>query len=63
MSEPYYVLNVNAGGMDVLHRNPRNECNTEAAKMDGRQTVDPDTADALLTMGEAVKCQHCWQED
>ena len=59
MTEPYFVLNVN-DGMDVLHRNPREECNTDQAK--GRQTVDPDTADALLTLGTAQRCQHCWTD-
>lgn len=57
-SAAYYVLNVNPTSMDVLHRNPGERCNTDDVV--GRQTIDADTADALLTMGEAMKCQHCW---
>ena len=60
MSEPYFVLNRNEG-TDTIHRDPREECNVDDA--DGRQTIDADTADALLTMGDAVRCKHCYQED
>lgn len=59
-SEDRFVLNANEDDLDVLHRNPREECNTDDAT--GRQIVDPDTADALLAMGEAAKCQHCYTE-
>ena len=58
--EPYFVLNRNEG-TDTIHRNPREECNVDDAE--GRQTIDGDTADALLTMDTAVRCQHCYQED
>ncbi len=60
-TEDRYVVNVNADGLDVLHRNPREECNTD--QVDGRQTIDPDTADALEQMGEARRCQHCWRQE
>lgn len=59
MSEDRYVLNRNEG-VDTLHRNPGESCNTDDAK--GRQTIDADTADALLNMGEAVRCQHCYPQ-
>lgn len=58
--EDVWVLNRNEDGRDVLHRNPGERCNTDDAK--GRQTVDPDTADALLAMGEAERCGHCYGE-
>ncbi len=45
--EPYFVLNVN-DGTDVLHRDPGERCNTQADEMEGRQTVDAKTAEALL---------------
>ena len=59
MSQPYYVLNRNEG-TDTIHCNPREECNVDDA--DGRQTIDADTADALEAMGDAVRCQHCYEE-
>lgn len=59
MSERY-VLNVNPGGTDVLHVNPREECNTDDA--DHLETVDGLTAASLLDKGEAVRCQHCTRE-
>ncbi len=55
--ESYYVLNEN-DGMDVLHRDPREECNIDDA--DGRQTVDAKTVDALLSKDQARRCGHCW---
>ena len=63
MSEPYYVLNRDEAGEDVIHENPRNQCNTEAEKMDGREVIDPETADAMLLSGLARRCGHCYQED
>lgn len=47
----------------VIHTRHGNEsCNRDDMK--GRQTVDPATADALLSMGEARRCGHCYpQED
>jgi hypothetical protein len=59
MTDPYYVLNVN-DGIDTVHRNPREKCNVDDAK--GRQTVDEETAHAVLAMKEAIRCQHCWTE-
>ena len=59
MTEPYFVLNRNEG-TDTVHRNPREECNVDDAV--GRQTIDPDTAEALLNSGDAVRCRHCYQE-
>lgn len=60
MTEDRFVLNRN-DGVDVLHRNPSEVCNTDDAI--GRQTIDPDTADALLAMGDAIRCRHCYQEE
>jgi len=54
-----YVLNRNEG-VDTVHRNPREECNTDDA--DGRETIDAETADALVTRGAARRCQHCQEE-
>lgn len=59
----YFVLNRNGGGEDVIHRNPRNECNTEAEKMEGREAIDPETAESMLLSGLARKCAHCYLED
>ena len=59
MSDDRFVL-VIQDGADTLHRNAREECNLDDSRK--RETVDPDTADALLTMGTAHKCQHCWPE-
>ena len=56
----YFVLNQNEG-MDTVHRNPRESCNTDDA--DGRQTIDARTADEMLTRGTARRCGHCYQED
>lgn len=56
MTDPYFVLNRNEG-TDTLHRNPREECNVDDAE--GRQTIDAETADALLASGSARPCQHC----
>jgi len=60
MSEPYFVLNRNEG-VDTIHCNPREECNTDDA--DGRQTIDGTTVEALLERGNAVRCKHCYQEE
>ena len=59
--EPRFVLNVNPGRRDVVHRNPREECNQDDAI--DRQTIDPDTAEALVKTGQAAPCGHCNQED
>ena len=58
--EPYFVLNRNEG-VDTIHVEPREECNVDDAE--DRQTIDPDTAEALLKSGQAVRCQHCYQEE
>jgi hypothetical protein len=60
MSDPYYVLNQNAG-IDVVHVNPREECNVDDAE--GRQTIDAVTADAMLANGSARRCSHCNTEE
>lgn len=60
MTDPYFVLNRNEGA-DTLHRNPREECNVDDAE--DRQTIDAETADALVALGEARRCQHCYQEE
>ncbi len=59
--EPRYVLNVNEFDADVLHRDPREECNLDDA--DGRQTIDAHTADALLSKNQAQPCRHCWPDE
>ena len=56
----YFVLNQNEG-MDTVHRNPRESCNTDDAE--GRQTIDGETADALVTRGSARRCSHCYPEE
>lgn len=55
---PIYVLNRN-DGIDTLHRNPREQCNQDDAI--GRQTIDAETADALLANGTARPCAHCME--
>lgn len=50
------LLNRNEG-MDVAHPNPGEQCNTDDAR--GKRYVDPDTADALIAMGEARWCALC----
>lgn len=57
MSEAVFILNVNPGGVDVLHRNPREECNTD--QVEGRQKVDVRTAAELIAKGIAKPCKHC----
>ena len=43
----------------VLHKAEGSEmCNRDDIK--GRQKIDPLTADALLTRGEARQCRHCY---
>lgn len=62
--EVRYVLVMKDGGEDVIHRNPREECNLDDAKR--REDVDPDTADALVSLegpGAARRCEHCYKED
>ena len=63
MSDNIYILNVNPGGLDIIHARSglTERCNTDQVK--GRQTIDPDTADALLNLGEARRCEHCNQGD
>lgn len=56
MSEDRWVLNANEG-VDTIHRNPREECNTDQAT--GRKAVDEFTAEAMLNAGDAVPCKHC----
>ncbi len=52
-----YRLNKNPG-VDTLHiEHPFEECNTDDAE--GMETVDDETAAALLTIGTAVPCEHC----
>lgn len=58
MADDRYVINVNRG-VDTLHRYPAFEsCNQDDAK--GREYVDSETADALLSLGSAVPCKHCF---
>jgi hypothetical protein len=58
--EPRYVINQN-DGIDTLHRNPSESCNTDDAK--GRQTVDSGTAKALEAGGHIRLCGHCYPKD
>lgn len=56
--QPQYFLNVNEG-VDTLHRYPAFEqCNADG--MHDRQVVDAETADALLALGDARRCEHCY---
>lgn len=57
---PYYVLN-KQDGIDTLHKNPRESCNSD--QIEGRQTLDPDTGEALEKGGYVRLCQHCMKED
>ena len=56
-----YLLNVNEAGDDVVHRNPREECNTDDA--DHLLNIDADTAIAIVMKGDAVRCAHCNAEE
>lgn len=57
-----YRLNHNFGGKDVLHKDPSEEsCNLDDA--DKVELVDDDTAEALLSIGGARKCEHCMDAD
>ena len=60
MSDPFYVLNRN-DGVDTLHRNPREECNTD--DVEGRDSLDPVTGLALEKSGDIHLCGHCYQEE
>lgn len=51
-----WTLNRNAG-TDVLHPDPREECNLDDSA--GRTQVDAETADALMQLGQARLCEHC----
>ena len=53
----YFVLNRNEG-VDTVHRNPRESCNTDDSE--GRETIDGETADALVIRGTARRCGHCY---
>lgn len=52
-----YVLNRNVG-IDTLHRNPSEVCNTDDAE--DRQTIDEATALKLKLGGYARLCEHCY---
>lgn len=52
-----YILNRNAG-MDILHvEHPFEECNVDDAN--GVELIDDETAEALLAIDEARRCEHC----
>jgi hypothetical protein len=51
-----YVLNVNEG-IDTLHANPGERCNTDDAE--DRETIDESTALALKRSGTKHVCQWC----
>ena len=54
-----WVLNENPDGIDILHPDPREECNSEHHSIKGRSVVDAETADALIQLGQARLCGHC----
>ena len=60
---PYYVLNRNSSGGDVLHRNPREVCNTQADEMSGREVIDEATALSMKLGGYVRLCQHGMKEE
>lgn len=62
-SDPYYVLNRNADGSSVLHRDPGESCNTQADEMPGRTVIDPKTGAALEASGDVRLCKHCIDTD
>ena len=55
--QPYYVLNTDPNGPEVLHRNPREICNSD--DMEGREVLDASTAEALMAGGTVRRCKHC----
>ena len=59
-TEPYYVLNRNEG-TDTLHRNPREECTVD--DVEGRETIDEQTYQAMKAAGSARPCKHCHPEE
>lgn len=55
--EPRYYLNPSDDGLDVIHRDPVEECNVDQIK--GRVKIDALTADAMLARDQARACRHC----
>lgn len=55
-----YVL-VRKNGKDILHRNPREECNTDDA--DRKEDLDEATASSLMRGDFVRRCEHCNSED
>lgn len=55
------VLNVNDDDLDVVHVNPREECNIDDSI--AAQLIDATTANAMLAEGVAVRCGHCNTEE
>ncbi len=49
-----FTLTRGPDGIDVLHRNQREECDSQ----DG-QRIDAETADALLAYDTVRRCAHC----
>jgi hypothetical protein len=61
MSKPdRFILNRNEG-VDIVHRDPVEECNVDDA--DGRESVDAKTAAALIASGQARACEHCIESE
>lgn len=56
MESVEWLLNRNEG-VDVLHPDPNESCNTDDAE--DRMRVDAATGQAMLESGVAVLCQHC----
>jgi hypothetical protein len=55
--ENMYSLSVKDDGLDLIHlRVGEQRCPDDEAP---RHLIDPDTADALLSMGEARRCERC----
>ena len=58
--EPYFVLNRNEG-KDTLHIDPIESCNVD--DIEGRETIDAKTYEAMKAAGDARLCKHCHPED
>lgn len=57
MTDRFVLVDRPGTAGDVLHRNPREECNLDDTRRD--QEVDEATARALLDRGLAEACRHC----
>jgi len=62
LSEEGFLLNIN-DGVDTIHRleGLTERCNTDDVV--GRQRIDGATATSMLEREQAVRCQHCNEEE